>query len=55
MAEHFCPKEMRLHVGSGDCLWIVHNWTWDCVAQSENLFWTESVHVKLLDVFVENE
>ena len=23
--------------------------------QSENLFWTESIHVKLLDVIVENE
>ena len=55
MVEHFSPKEMGLHDGSGDCPWIVHGWTWDCVAQSRNLFWTDSVHVKLLDVIVENE
>ena len=55
MAEQFSPKEMRLHAGSGDCPWTVHGWTWDYVAQSENLFWTNSVHVKLLDVIVENE
>ena len=55
MAEQFNPKEMRLHAGSGDCPWTVHGWTWDYVPQSENLFWTNSVHVKLLDVIVENE
>ena len=55
MAEHFSPKEMRLHVGSVDCPWTVHSWTRDCVAQSGNLFWTESVHVKFLDVIVKNE
>ena len=38
---------MGLHAGSGDCPWIVHHWTWDCVAQSRNLFWTEIVHVWL--------
>ena len=58
MAEHFSPtkkKKKRPHAGSGDCPWTVHGWTWDCVAQSINLFWMDSVHVKLLDVIVENE
>ena len=55
MAKHFSPKKRGLHDGSGDCPWTVHSWTWDCVAQSRNLFWTDSVHVKLLDVIVENE
>ena len=55
MAEHFSPKGMGLHVGSGDCPWTFHGWTRDCVVQSWNLFWTESVHEKLLDVIVENE
>ena len=55
MAEHFGPKEMGLHAGSGDCPWTVHGWTWDCVAQSKHLFWTESIHVKLLDVIMGNE
>ena len=50
MAEHFSPKERGLHVGSGDYPWTVHGWTWDCVAQSRNLIWTNSVHVKLLDI-----
>ena len=54
MAEYFNPKEMGLHAGSGDCPWTVHGWTRDCVAQFGNLFWTENVHVKLLDVIVEN-
>ena len=55
MAEHFSPKEMRLHARNGYYPWTVHGWTRDCVAQSGNLFWTESVHAKLLDVIVENE
>ena len=48
------PKKRGLHAGSGDYPWAVHGWTWDCVAQSRKLFWTENVHVKLLDVIVEN-
>ena len=55
MAEHFGPNEMGQHAGSGDCPWTVHSRTQECVAQSGNLFWAESVHVKLLDVMVENE
>ena len=55
MAEHFNPKEMGLHAISGDCPWTVHGWTRDCVSQSGNLIWTESVHAKLHDVIVENE
>ena len=55
MVEHFSPKKRGLHAESEDCPWAVHDWTWDCVAQSIKLFWTENVHVKLLDVMVENE
>ena len=55
MAEHFSPKKRGLHAESGDYPWTVHGWIWDCVAQSKNLFWTYSVHAKLLDVIVENE
>ena len=55
MAEHFSPKEMGLHARNRDYPWTVHGWTWDSVAQFGNLFWTESVHAKLLDVIVENE
>ena len=55
IAEHFSLKKRGLHAGSGDYPWTVHGWTWDCVAQSRNLIWTDSVHVKLLDVIVENE
>ena len=54
MAEHFSPKKSGLHAGSGDCPWAVHGLTWDCVAQSRKLFWTENVHVKFLDVIMEN-
>ena len=46
MAEHFSPKKRGLHAGSGDCPWAVHGWTWDCVAQSRKLLWTEKVHEK---------
>ena len=55
MAEHFSPKKRGLYAGSGDYPWAVHGWTWDCVAQSRKLLWTENVDVKLLDVMVENE
>ena len=55
MVEHFSPKKRGLHAKSRGCPWIVHGWTWDCVAQSRNFFWMDSVHVKLLDVIVENE
>ena len=54
MAEHFSPKKKGLHAGSWDCPWAVYGLTWDCVAQSRKLFWIENVHVKLLDVIVEN-
>ena len=50
MAEHFSHQERGLHARSGDCPWTVNDWTWDCVAQSKNLIWTDSVHVKLLDI-----
>ena len=55
MVEHFSPKKRGLHAGNGDCPCIDHDLTWDCVAQSRNLFWIDSVHVKLLDVIVENQ
>ena len=55
MAKHFSPKKRGLHARSGDCPWTVHGWTWDCVTQSRNLIRTDSVHVKFLDVIVENE
>ena len=55
MVEHFSPKKRGLHAGSGDYPWILHGWIWDCVTQSRNLIWMDSVHVKLLDAIVENE
>ena len=54
MTKHFSPKKMGTACWKWDCPWAVHGWTWDCVAQSRKLFWTENVHVKLLDVIVEN-